>query len=207
MARSLIRQRLFDWPLARIFRRDQKAKSGQLLWRDSMTQKTPKFVTHSQSYRSYGHAEQRGDPMQPLERLSEILRDGGYFDAAGNLRSEFVARDYIETLAKEMAKAKPPLTRNQVRRFFQHCRAIERRMRASTSNWEAERTLHFAILDRAAADACGKSTPKIPLIFHDFIQHNVAAVRTEKDFLEGFLQHFEALVAFGAKYFKEPRKG
>ncbi len=40
-------------------------------------------------------------------------------------------------------------------------------------------------------------------IFHDFIRHNVAAVKTEKDFLEGFLPHFEALVGFGTPLFRE----
>jgi hypothetical protein len=93
---------------------------------------------------------------------------------------------------------------NQLRRFFQHCRAIEARLRARTSRWEAERTLHFATLDRAAADAFSKS--KIPQMFHDFIQHNVAIVRTEKDFLEGFLPHFEALVGFGSRYFSKEKE-
>ncbi len=142
-------------------------------------------------------------PPSPEESLSDILRRSGYFDAAGNLRIEFVARDRIGPIAEEMSRAAPPLTMNQVRRFFQHCRAIEARLRARTSSWEAERTLHFITLDRAAADALGKSPPKIPQIFHDFIQHNVAAVRTEKDFLDGFLPHFEALVGFGTQFFRE----
>ena len=55
----------------------------------------------------------------------------------------------------------------------------------------------------AAADAFGKMPPKIPEIFHDFIKSNVAAVKNEKDFLKGFLPHFEALVGFGSQYFKE----
>jgi CRISPR type III-A-associated protein Csm2 len=136
-------------------------------------------------------------PPPTEESLSDRLRRLGYFDAGGNLRSELVARDSIAPLAEDMRNASPPLTMNQMRRFFQHCRAIEARLRARTSSWEAERTRHFATLDRAAADAIGKSPPKIPQMFHDFIQHNVAAVRTEKDFLEGFLPHFEALVGFG----------
>ena len=61
--------------------------------------------------------------------LSDILRQSGYFDSAGNLRIEFVARDNVMPLAEDMSKAKPPLTIHQVRRFFQHCRAIEAKLR------------------------------------------------------------------------------
>jgi CRISPR type III-A-associated protein Csm2 len=136
------------------------------------------------------------------EALSDILRRSGYFDAAGNLRNEFVARDRIMRIAKNMSEAKPPLTMHQIRRFFQHCRAIEAKIRAGTSTWPAEEAA-FRQLDVAAADAFGKSPPKIPKLFHDFIKSNVAAVKNEKDFLKGFLPHFEALVGFGSQFFKE----
>lgn len=136
------------------------------------------------------------------ESLSDILRRSGYFDAAGNLRGEFVARDQIAPIAQAMSEAKPPLTMHQIRRFFQHCRAIEAKVRAGTSTWAAEEAA-FRQLDVAAADAFGKTPPKIPELFHDFIRSNVAAVKNEKDFLKGFLPHFEALVGFGSQFFKE----
>lgn len=144
-------------------------------------------------------------PQTTEEPLSDILRRSGYFDADGNLRIEFVARDKIMPLAEQMRRATPPLTMHQIRRFFQHCRGIEARLRAGTSSWEFERSRHFSTLDRTAADALGKSPPKIPQIFHDFILHNVASVQTKKDFLDGFLPHFEALVAF-ATLFPEERE-
>jgi len=138
----------------------------------------------------------------PEESLSDILRTSGYFDATGNLRTEFVARNRLVPIAEDMANARPALTAHQVRRFFQHCRAIEAKLRAKTSTWAAEESA-FRMLDVAAADAFGKSQPKIPELFHDFIKSNVAAVKNEKDFLKGFLPHFEALVGFGSQYFKE----
>lgn len=135
--------------------------------------------------------------MPPNEQsLSEILRSNGYFDSAGNLRNEFVARDRITPIAITMSEARPPLTMHQIRRFFQHCRAIEAKVRAGTSTWATEEAA-FRQLDVAAADAFSKSPPKIPELFHDFIKSNVAAVKNEKDFLKGFLPHFEALVGFG----------
>ena len=63
----------------------------------------------------------------------------------------------------------------------------------------------FLILDATAADAFGKSPRKIPESFHEFIRCNVDAVHDEKDFLEGFLPHFEALVGFGARFFQRER--
>ena len=127
----------------------------------------------------------------------------GYF-VNGCLHPGYVVRERMEELAREMASAQPPLTSHQVRRFFQHCRAIEARLRAKTSTWECELT-EFKKLDVAVADAFGKSPPKVPPIFRDFIQKNVAAVKTEKDFLDGFLPHFEALVGFGSAYFRTER--
>jgi CRISPR type III-A-associated protein Csm2 len=108
----------------------------------------------------------------------------------------------MEKLARMMADA--GLTATQIRRYFQHCRAIEARLRAKSSTWERERIV-FMRLDEAAADAVGKRPPKIPDIFHEFIRTNVEAVKTEHDFLDGFLPHFEALVGFGSAHFKNER--
>ena len=106
-------------------------------------------------------------------------------------------------LAQEMADKQ--LTSNQLRRFFSHSRAIEAKLLAKTATWE-EVEADFLKLDHAAADALGKEKPKIPKIFHDFIQRNVAVVGSEKDFLKGFMPHFEALVGFGSQYFRSERR-
>jgi len=147
----------------------------------------------------------------PEETFSDRLRRLGYFDTSGNLRSELVTRDAIQKLAMQMAEDWPRDGKptHQVRRFFQHCRAIEARLRSNASTYEllkstwAAEEASFRLLDVAAADALAKSPPKIPELFHDFIKSNVAAVKNEKDFLKGFLPHFEAVVGFGSQYFKE----
>lgn len=127
----------------------------------------------------------------------------GYFDAAGNLRLEFIDRECMEDLAQEMCRVWPRDSKptHQVRRFFQHCRAIEAKLRASSSTWQAEEA-SFRLLDAAAADAFGKEKPKIPELFHDFIKQNIAGVKNQDDFLKGFLPHFEALVGFGMRFFR-----
>ena len=149
--------------------------------------------------------EQRNREEPTLDSLWIGYLNGGYFDTDGNLKHEYVSRAKVEPLVKAMSRAEPKLTMHQVRRFFQHCRAIEARLKAKTTTWGAEKAIFYK-LDSAAADAFGKSSRKIPKLFHDFIQKNVAIVDTEEHFLKGFMLHFEALVGFGSQHLKEKER-
>ena len=140
-----------------------------------------------------------------LDELCPGYLNEGYFDGDGNLKSAYVSRAAVEPLVIEMGRASPQLTNSQLRRFFHHCRAIEARIKARSSTWGVEEAA-FRKLDVAAADAFGKTTKKIPRLFHDFIQRNVAAVENEQDFTKGFLPHFEALVGFGAQHLKDKER-
>lgn len=144
------------------------------------------------------------EPNSVLFTLFPQYLENGYFDGSGNLRVDYVRRERIERIAQRMSNDWPRSGKptHQLRRFFQHCRAIEAKLRAKTSSWSAEEAA-FRQIDVAAADAFFKSERKIPLIFHDFIRLNVDAVRSEKDFLKGFLPHFEALIGFGSQFFKD----
>ena len=139
-----------------------------------------------------------------LEDLWKGYLHGGYFEN-GKLRLEYVRREEMSRLAKGMTQGSKHLTTNQLRRFFSHARAIEARLLAKTATWE-EVEADFRRLDIAAADAFYKSEPKIPGLFHNFIQRNVAVVHSETDFLKGFMPHFEALVGFGTEFFRNERR-
>ncbi|HRP61803.1 MAG TPA: type III-A CRISPR-associated protein Csm2 [Phycisphaerales bacterium] len=144
---------------------------------------------------------------QPDDKIANHWHDyltNGYFDSDGNLRSDYVSRDKVEPLIHKMAHGDPKLTTGQLRRFFGHCRALETQLKSGTATWDQLRT-KFAFLDVAAADAYGKAQRKIPGLFYDFILCNVAAVKTEKDFRQGFLAHFEALVGFGSLHLQKER--
>jgi len=134
--------------------------------------------------------------------------EGGYFDDEGFLRIEYVARERLEPLVRAMVKPRPhadqPLTSAQLRRFFHHCRRAEARLKAETASW-SEVHPQIVFLDAAAQDAVGKVQPKIPALFADFISRNVAATRSEMEFLKGFLPHFEALVGFASPFFQRDR--
>lgn len=145
------------------------------------------------------HRADAAPPHRNVRTVGELwphYLDGGYFTPEGHLRRDYVSRERMEPLIQAMAQGDPKLNQHQIRRFFQHCRALEARLRARKDTWPALEA-EFCKLDAAAADAAGKSPPKIPPLFHDFIRRNVAAVRSEDDFLKGFLPHFEALVGFG----------
>lgn len=134
----------------------------------------------------------------------------GYFDEKGNLKIEYVSREHVEPLVKAMCKdgnyfRRDGLTSNQIRRYFGHCRAIETRLKTlSEANW-ASIFPDIKKLDIAAADGFAKAPPKIPKLFHDYITRNIAAIKSKKDFLNGFLPHFEALVGFGTAHFRKDR--
>lgn len=129
----------------------------------------------------------------------DYLKDG-YFDADGCLRVEYVSRERVEPLAQKMAS----LTTHQVRRYFGHCRAIETRLKSGGVSW-ASVWPEVKKLDIAAADGAAKQQSKIPALFHDFIRRNVDKIKSEKDFLKGFLPHFEALIGFGQAHFRKDR--
>jgi len=143
----------------------------------------------------------QGDPPPDLDRLWPDYLRHGYFDDEGTLRVEFVERALVDPLVKAMANAHPPLTAAQLRRFFQHCRRVETRLRSRESTWAQVRP-KVMFLDAAAQDAAGKRPAKIPKLFFEFITRNIAALKAERDFLEGFVPHFEALVGFGSLYLR-----
>lgn len=155
----------------------------------------------------------RGRPVQAQE-ISELwpgYLKGGYFDSEGHLKPEYVSRETVEPLVRAMCKdgdrwRRDGLTASQVRRYFGHCRALETRLKSAPETSWAAIVPEIKKLDIAAADGFHKQPqPKIPDLFHDFIRRNVAAIRSQKDFLQGFLPHFEALVGFGTAHFKKER--
>jgi len=173
--------------------------------------KSPQSGGH---FRAGGGPPGRGGPPRDPhgETVTKYWPDylkGGYFDEAGNLRLEYVCRDKVEPLVRKMCEPREGLTSHQVRRYFGHCRALETRLRGLDEEARAARwkQVHAEVkkLDIAAADGVAKQPRKIPELFHDFIRRNVAAIKTDKDFLSGFVPHFEALVGFGQAYFRKDR--
>jgi len=119
------------------------------------------------------------------------------------LKSKFVARETMEPMAQGMANDNLNMT--QLNRFFRHCRRIQFRLKRGETTWEQE-SPEVKLLSAHAADAVGKER-KIPERFRQFIDSNVSRVRTEEDFVKGFMKHFEALMGFASLYAKKAQRG
>jgi len=154
-----------------------------------------------QSPRRQPDEQRQPNEIEHVERLWSGYLQGGYFDTDGNLRVEYVSRERVEPLIRAMANARPALTTGQIRRFFQHCRRVEARLKAGEATWPEVRP-QVLFLDAAAQDAHGKAQKKIPALFFDFIRQNVAAIGSADDFRHGFIPHFEALVGFGSAHIR-----
>ena len=120
------------------------------------------------------------------------------------LRTDFVSRSTVDPLARQLARADPRLTTGQIRRFFNYCREMERRLKVDGHSW-LQVAADFKTLSAHAQYA--SSGRKIPQEFRQFTDSNVKRVTSWEDpriaFLEGFVPHFEALVGFGAAHMRD----
>ena len=155
--------------------------------------------------RKAGYGVQRRRPVRGDRPPSPKLPDA-YFatDAEGRryLQPNFVAKKTIEPLARQLGRFENPrLTKGQLRRFFNHCRQIERRLLIDGESWDQVDARFQALCSHAQY---AESSRRIPATFKCFIDQNVQRVVADRDprdaFLRGFLPHFEALVGFGSTH-------
>jgi CRISPR type III-A-associated protein Csm2 len=125
----------------------------------------------------------------------------GYFDEKGNLFDRYIAREGdADSIAKQLGFDRPAMTNHQLRRFYSHVRAAANRLEM-TCNFPAV-YVDLKKLEPFVSEAKGKG--KIPDLFYKFIIKNLSTVKNEKDFSNGFLEHFQAVVAFFT--FHHPKK-
>lgn len=126
---------------------------------------------------------------------------GGYFDENGCLKERYLAKGGdADNLAQDLGFAKPAMTNNQLRRFYGHVRAAENRLRMTKNYLPVY--IDLKKLEPFVAEAKGKK--KIPALFYDFMTKNLENIKTEKDFIDGFMEHFQAVVGFFT--FHHPKK-
>ncbi len=143
----------------------------------------------------------RPDIGAPREGLKPDYLQGGYFDENGYLKERYIIKGGdADSIAKRLGLETPAMTNNQLRRFYGHVRAAENRLRM-TNNFSPV-YLDLKKLEPLVAEAKGKR--KIPDIFYDFMTKNLDSVKTKEDFIEGFMEHFQAIVGFFT--FHHPKK-
>ena len=136
---------------------------------------------------------------------------GFYYDDAGNLNAGLLdaqAQELAESFVRTSDR-KNKLNANQLRRFYNECKNLEKRLsficqkrvNESDSGDEATHAAFLQVLPlikmlkAKVSYAANPSNQKIPRSFSDWLNKSIDAIENEKDF-EAFLLSFEAVVGF-----------
>lgn len=149
------------------------------------------------------HHGPRGQGGPPAERnvMPQPARVR-YYAADGALDPELLDAE-AEKRAKQLSK----VTATQMRRFYEHVLALQRRLQVESEQGtpeQREKTFQqmradFKMLKAKAAYAHGRDPRQFPKEFLQFIVDHTGAVEKAVDF-EAFCKHFQAVVAFHKFY-------
>jgi len=139
------------------------------------------------------------DTSTDFEFGPDYLADGYFEQREGKpyLRSEV-----LDTLAMDVAKAlgNQEMKPHQLRRFFNKARGIESKLER-IKDFEAIKADIYGF-KRDVAYQVGRKV--VPEEFQQFINRNVElAVQDEKSFRQGFMEHFESVLAYFVYFFRE----
>lgn len=131
---------------------------------------------------------------------------GFYYDDAGNLNSGL-----LDKQAKQDAESfvftnnrKEKLNANQLRRFYNECKKLEKKLSFAKQKQGDETEANIAFLQvlplikmlkAKVSYAANPSNPKIPGKFSEWLNKSIDGIQDEKDF-EAFLLSFEAVVGY-----------
>lgn len=123
-----------------------------------------------------------------------------YFAADDVLKYEYVTERAME-IANCLSKVRPNMTMHQLRAFYRHVKLQEGALDGGCPFQQVR--LQICKLKPFASERASKR--KIPPYFESFIRLNVEAVEKTRDeasfrkaFIEGFVEHFQAVVAYCA---------
>lgn len=147
------------------------------------------FVPHNPKHERCPDCAKTGAPNFPEDYPN-------YFDSAGNLKCEYVT-DLAQMIADNLGRGK--LTTHQLRAFYNHVKRLHVSLKKGRPF--AEVYPEIRKLKPFAEERAQKG--KIPAYFRDFIFRNVDKVRDQNTFLKGFVEHFQAVVAYCAGTIRE----
>lgn len=128
----------------------------------------------------------------------KVQRLTGYYDSNNHLTREIIVEEAVKE-ADRFAVTDPPLKMSALRRFFHRVRAIEARYRArsdSEGRQKAFETIRPELDQLLPAVTYSTNRKVVPPVFKDFLTHHVElATRSPQDF-EGFVVHFQSVVAY-----------
>lgn len=155
--------------------------------------KDPKHDTCYSCFQK-GRAGSPGVSISNSKIPENYLKDG-YFDKDSCLY-ETLLTTTADQIALLFSSSYPKLKNHQLRRFYQHARAAENKLNM-THDWPCV-NVDIKKLKAFVAEAKGKG--KVSEVFYEFINKNIDNIRDEKSFTRGFLEHFQAVVAYFTYY-------
>jgi Csm2 Type III-A len=114
-----------------------------------------------------------------------------YFGEDGELKAEFLTT-LAEGIAEHLGKSR--MTMHQLRAFYGHVKLQQGAMKRGTPFSGIRNKI--LVLQPLARERFAKG--KVPEIFEQFIVRNLEKVKDETTFLKGFVEHFQAVVAYCA---------
>lgn len=146
----------------------------------------------------------RGENKRPSSQTSftfgpDYLAEGYFEQKEGK---DYLRPQVLDSLAVDAAKAlgNREMKSHQLRRFFNKARGIEAKL-DRVKDFEAIKADIYGF-KRDVAYQVGRKV--VPEEFRLFIERNVElAVQDEKSFRQGFLQHFESVLAYFVYYFRD----
>jgi CRISPR/Cas system CSM-associated protein Csm2 small subunit len=121
-----------------------------------------------------------------------------YFHSGQTPRPEYLT-DLAEAIAVSFGNTWPELTRNQLRAFYAHAKRRE----ASARNGRPWSEVYTELVKMVPIAGERAAKGIIPREFEEFIRRNVERSKDQTAFLEGFIEHFQAVVAYSAGTLKK----
>lgn len=133
-------------------------------------------------------------------RFGESYLPAGYFEQKGD--KQYLRPEVLDSAAIDVAKAlgNAGMKSAQLRRFFSKARGIEAKLDRDGDFQQILADIYG--FKRDVAYQVGRKI--VPEQFREFINRNVdLAVVDQESFKQGFLQHFESVVAYFVYYFRD----
>ena len=129
---------------------------------------------------------------------------GFYYNDDGHIREALLDKEAREQARKFVNARDKALNSNQLRRFYNECKTLERRFQFMSQQIDGEHAQKMAFLRIApllkmlkakVSYATNPKRKKIPDSFATWLNQSIDAVKNEQDFI-AFMLSFEAVVGY-----------
>ncbi len=117
-----------------------------------------------------------------------------FYDEKGNIKRDLLDKEAEKWARLFVKEEKKKLTANQLRKFYNEFKALEKKVKVDKKGFEKTLPLIKMVKSKAAYSA-NPENQKIPTRFKDFLWEHIDAINEERDF-DAFILLFEAVVGF-----------